>query len=345
MSETKKQEYPVMVSVLCTVYNHEKYLRKSLDGFVMQKTAFPFEVIINDDASTDGSATILREYEEKYPELFHIIYQTENQYSKKVGITATYLYPAARGKYIAFCEGDDYWTDPLKLQKQVDALEANPLCHMSMHRVCCCAENGDAIEKNYPSFSLDTGIISGEKFLHMFAKSHFVHTCSYVFDASFIKKFYPPLDPDHQVIPSPFGDASCAMFHACIGDLYYIDDSMSCHRMNSENGWTERFNRSSIDKKVAQKEQAIDMTRRFDSFSNYRYHDAFAERIFDRQCLIADITGDYRPLLQGENKTILRKNRSLRFQIRVYLSVLFPNTVPKLIKKYYQKKGIKIGEI
>ena len=122
-----------LVSIVCEVYNHEPYLRQCLDGFVMQKTSFPYEILIHDDASTDGSANIIREYEAKYPELFKPIYQTENQYSKGVQMWASIQFPRAKGKYIAICEGDDYWTDPMKLQRQVDFLEANNEYSMCFH--------------------------------------------------------------------------------------------------------------------------------------------------------------------------------------------------------------------
>ena len=116
----------IMVSIVCVVYNHERFLRDTLNGFVSQVTNFPIEILIHDDASTDGSAAIIHEYEKKYPNIFFPIYQTENQYSKGVKIADVLLYPRCRGKYIAICEGDDYWTDPHKLQKQYDALERNP---------------------------------------------------------------------------------------------------------------------------------------------------------------------------------------------------------------------------
>jgi len=92
----------------------------------MQKTTFPFEILIHDDASTDGTADIIREYEAKYPDIIKPIYQRENQYSKGIKISQVYQFPRAQGKYIALCEGDDYWIDPHKLQKQVDYLERNP---------------------------------------------------------------------------------------------------------------------------------------------------------------------------------------------------------------------------
>lgn len=115
----------ILVSIICNTYNHEPYIRQCLEGFVMQKTNFPFEVLIHDDASTDNTADIIREYEVNYPDIIKPIYQTENQYSKKTGIMKTFQYPRVKGKYIALCEGDDYWIDSLKLQKQVDFLEKN----------------------------------------------------------------------------------------------------------------------------------------------------------------------------------------------------------------------------
>lgn len=115
-----------LVSINCTAYNHEVYIRNTLEGFLMQKTDFKFEILIHDDASTDQTANIIREYEKKYPEIIKPIYQKENQFSKNISISKQFQYPRARGKYIAICEGDDYWTDPYKLQKQVDFLEAHP---------------------------------------------------------------------------------------------------------------------------------------------------------------------------------------------------------------------------
>lgn len=118
-----------LVAIQCLVYNHEPYLRDCLEGFVMQQTNFLFVAIVHDDASTDGSAAIIREYEEKYPDIIKPIYETENQYSKGNGIVTRIMNAAIEAtgaKYVAMCEGDDYWIDPLKLQKQVDFMEANP---------------------------------------------------------------------------------------------------------------------------------------------------------------------------------------------------------------------------
>lgn len=104
-----------LVSISCITYNHDNYIREAIEGFLMQKTTFPVEILIHDDASTDNTATIIKEYEIKYPQLIKPIYQTENQYSKKDGTIGRIQRGRARGKYYATCEGDDYWTDPLKL--------------------------------------------------------------------------------------------------------------------------------------------------------------------------------------------------------------------------------------
>lgn len=125
----------IMVSICVLSYNHEKYLRDCLDGIVMQKTSFPIEAWVHDDASTDSSADIIKEYQQKYPDIIKPILQKENQYSKlHGGILDTIVFPQCIGKYIALCEGDDYWTDPYKLQKQVAFMEAHPECSVSFHR-------------------------------------------------------------------------------------------------------------------------------------------------------------------------------------------------------------------
>lgn len=125
MSEVKP-----LVAIHCLVYNHSPYLRDCLEGFVTQQTNFPFVAIVHDDASTDNSAAIIREYEQKYPHIFKPIYEIESIY-KKGGFGAIdnvmlHAINATNAKYVAMCEGDDYWTNPLKLQKQVDFMEANP---------------------------------------------------------------------------------------------------------------------------------------------------------------------------------------------------------------------------
>ena len=130
-----------LVSVACITYNHEKYIEDAIEGFLVQETDFPFEILIHDDASTDNTANIVREYAEKYPNIIKPIFQKENQYSKgkKIFPIVTHL---CAGDYIAICEGDDYWTDPKKLQTQVVFLEENPDYVITYTAVKAFDENG-----------------------------------------------------------------------------------------------------------------------------------------------------------------------------------------------------------
>ena len=126
-------EKPV-VSICCITYNHALFLRKCLDGFLMQQTSFPIEILIHDDASTDGTDEIVREYAARFPGIVFPQFEEENQYSKpNHKYIDLYNYERARGKYIAYCEGDDYWTDPSKLQKQVDFMESHPEYSVCFH--------------------------------------------------------------------------------------------------------------------------------------------------------------------------------------------------------------------
>ena len=127
-----------LVSISCITYNHASYIKECIDGFLMQKTNFNFEVLIHDDHSTDGTEEIIKEYAKQYPDIIKPLFEKENQYSlgKPIG-SAVWNLPRARGEYIAICEGDDYWTDPYKLQKQVDFLESHPdygMCYTKVKR-------------------------------------------------------------------------------------------------------------------------------------------------------------------------------------------------------------------
>ncbi|MET3019167.1 glycosyltransferase [Flavobacterium hydatis] len=123
-SWTNNDTKPV-VSILCDTYNHEGFIKETLEGFLSQVTTFPFEIIIHDDASTDKTAIIVKEFVDRYPLIIKPIFEKENQYSKKVNFWSDLTFPMAQGKYIALCEGDDYWIDSSKIQKQVDFLESN----------------------------------------------------------------------------------------------------------------------------------------------------------------------------------------------------------------------------
>lgn len=138
----------LLVSVCVVTYNHERYLAKCLDGILGQVTNFKVEIVVGEDASTDATKSILKSYEQKYPNSIRAIY-----HSKNVGISANFfdhVFTKMTGKYIAWCDGDDHWTDPYKLQKQVDFLEAHPDCAITFHDVISINQNDAIIKIDHP---------------------------------------------------------------------------------------------------------------------------------------------------------------------------------------------------
>lgn len=208
-----------LVSIRCLVYNHEPYLRKCLDGFVMQKTDFAFEAIVHDDASTDNSAAIIREYAEKYPDIIKPIYETENQYSKKDGSLRNIMNAACNGKYIALCEGDDYWIDSLKLKKQVDFMESHP-------DFMLCGTNGLIVWENQiqrPSY-FNNEIQSEEVSLKDLTSKWFFPTASLFYRREVFEN-YPEWTKD---IYS--GDLTLVLIAKYFGKIYYLSDYTCVYR-------------------------------------------------------------------------------------------------------------------
>jgi glycosyltransferase involved in cell wall biosynthesis len=143
----RKYDKPI-VSILCLVYNHEKYVEDAIRGFLLQVTEYPYEVLIHDDASDDGSVEIIKKYEKEYPNIIKPIYQKENQWSKNDALIRNMQYGRAKGKYIAYCDGDDCWVDPKKLQIQIDYLESHPQIAISSHDAVVVDENYKLIKKS-----------------------------------------------------------------------------------------------------------------------------------------------------------------------------------------------------
>ena len=260
----------IMVSVVCTAYNHEKYIRQCLDGFVMQKTNFKFEVIVHDDASTDNTANIIREYEKRYPDIIKPIYQKENQYQKGVDIVKPICMKYAKGMYVAFCECDDYWTDKRKLQKQFDAMEKNPSCKMCLCKVRAVQENGEQMEQTYPSFELFTGLYKTDESLKMICKEYAFQTSSYFLETVSLKEYY--IEEPIFMKVSPVGDWPMLLYFSRF-DIYYINDEMSCYRKNAVGNFSTTMNVSSVEKQKKYYMSMIAMIKSFDQYTNYRYHE------------------------------------------------------------------------
>lgn len=222
------------VLVKCYTYNHEKYIEQALMGFVMQKTDFPFLALVIDDCSTDGNVKIIRKYEDKYPEIIKGIYLTENHYSKGKS-TTVYTEPYEKeAEYIALCEGDDFWTDPLKLQKQHDELEAHPECTICFGRVRKVRADGSRMTATIPRFfRFRRREISLEDLMRMkFGKGHSTfQTSSFFFRSSMAAK---KEELKASLLRNlPYGDLGVMLTCLINGGGRIVQDVMSCYRVGS----------------------------------------------------------------------------------------------------------------
>lgn len=220
-----------VVSIKCLAYNHEKYIADALDSFLMQKTTFPFEIIVHDDASKDRTASIISEYQKAFPHIVKPIYEKENQYSKGSGIMNRIIDEQITGEYVALCEGDDYWTNEDKLQLQFDAMEKHP-------KVDICAH---AVRKINAASGKVLGIISPQKESGVISVSRviaggggFVGTNSLFYR----KKVFDSELPFRKLLEI---DYTLQVQGALRGGMLYLNDCMADYRFMSVGSWSVRY--------------------------------------------------------------------------------------------------------
>ena len=242
-----------MVSVIVSCYNHERFIRACLDGILMQETDFPVEIVIHDDASTDGSAAIIREYIVRNPGVYNAVLSEENQYSKGISTWGKILFPRVRGKYVAMCEGDDYWTDPHKLQRQVDFLESHPDFTLSFHNAIIHYEDGG--KPDHLNGKLETREYTEKEVIW---NHYLIATASMLYPAWILKsEIYKEVQRSDKFM---YGDEP--LKKACIhyGRAYAFADAMSVYRKHSAGATSTIFG---IDNLESQLIHAIESKRIF----------------------------------------------------------------------------------
>ena len=285
----------------------------------MQETDFPFEVIVHDDASTDRTADIIREYESKFPKIIKPIYETENQYSKRDGSLARTILPFLKGKYVAFCEGDDFWCDACKLQSQYDALEENPNCSICLHNVQVICENGEKKGNELlPRTKFEHGVITQSEYAFLLLLKA---QCTFQFSSYFTKTEYlkriQQNKPDYYKY-AHVGDEKLQRYCLNEGDAFFIDRVMSCYRTQSCGSWNMREHSTKSQKKKHM-EEMIKMDEAYDVYTNFRFHHFIELGKKERFWNYLLQTRQYKEIFKDENRNKLPEiSLARKFRYKIY---------------------------
>ncbi|WP_375740596.1 glycosyltransferase family 2 protein [Pseudomonas boanensis] len=227
-----------VVSVVCLTYNQDKYIEDAIRGFLIQRTSFPFEVIIHDDASTDSTAQKILEYKERYPNIIKPVIQAENQYSKAPFSVMSEAFKVASGEYVAICEGDDFWIDELKLQSQFSMMKQNPEIKICFH---ACHETGGGrvkqLLKRFLLYPKKAGVIDAKEVIR--------NGGGYVPTASIFLKRTEFMNFPGWFAACPVGDYLLQIILANPGGALFSPKVMCVYRKFAEGSWSAKIAKSS----------------------------------------------------------------------------------------------------
>ncbi len=315
----------IMVNIICDTYNHEKYIADALESFVMQKTNFAFEVLVHDDASTDRTAEIIRDYEKRYPDLIKPIYETENQYSKEDGSLERIQYGRVKGKYIALCEGDDYWTDEYKLQQQYDYMESHQECSLVAHLALT-----DDLRKhkmrpytNYDFSSPRNCELSAEQVI----KKHILFPTA----SMFFRKIHYDINADFLKTVRNY-DYVYKILFATEGTVYVIPKVMSVYRLGVKGSWTERvgWDDNAI---IEHLKNSIEILEQINKYREYKFDDAIKHEILRRKFITLVKLADIQKLKEPPYVRLYKK-LPIKKKIGIYLHKYFPTIYFRIRRAY-----------
>ena len=326
---------PVLVSVSCITFNHGRFLRKALDSFLEQETDFRYEILIHDDASTDDTIEIIRDYAERYPDVIRPLYEEENQYSKGISnISGVFNFPRAQGTLIAMCEGDDYWCDPHKLQKQADHMLAHPECALCCHAAGIVSEDGAFRSERVIRPFAETKVLQPEEVI---SRKTNLPTASLMFRAEYAKRL------PQWYFDCPVGDIPLQLWMLMQGSVYYADEVMSMYRMGRQGSWGEMMDREELEKLTARWEEhyrAMEILYgAFDRDTGGRWHEAVRDAL-GRQRFHIDLKEDHNYAVKdpGNRKYLAELPDTERQLLR--LKAYMPGVYGFLQKTWHSVRGI-----
>lgn len=308
----------IKVSIICTAYNHERYIEQAIKGFLMQETSFAFEILINDDASTDDTPSIIKYYENQYSNIF-ATYQSVNQYSLGKSVSNE-LFRRARGEYIAICEGDDFWIDKLKLQKQFDFMEANPEYSLCVHAGLCCYEDGVLMKNGFIPYQQDKSVKTEE-----IIERWLFPTASLFYRKSSRKDIIIPFKGK-----APCGDYPLTVYLALQGKVYYFASPMCVYRRDSISSLSRYF-KTSKEKDINRIDRLQELAGRINDFTGYKYDEVIKKFM---------VNNEYSKLMLERNINAVRVSKLYRYlskkmKLKIFCAIYFPFILS--IKETYHK--------
>ena len=326
----------IEVSVCCITYNHRAFIEQALESFLSQETTFRYEIIVHDDCSIDGTTEVLKLYEDMYPDIVHVIYETTNQYSqnKKKSMLMDYTIPHAKGKYIAVCEGDDFWCDIHKLQKQYELLENNEDLSCSFHDAKICNISGKIISNSSLKYRrvYDNSMprrYSCDEVIEM----DFYPTASLFFRRDILKN-----------LPEYFHNGVCEDLPLRItlghyGNSYCFNYPMSVYRIGNSNSASGKIINNG--KKIA---ETLDVhcwiLNEFDIYTNNMHHSAVENEIRVKQFEKYIALKDFKMVTSKSYENIY-KNLNNKEKMKIWLKCKAPRLYCVCKKIFYL---VKIGE-
>lgn len=323
--------HDIQVSIKCTAYNHEKYIEQALDSFLLQNTNFPFEIIIHDDKSTDKTLTIIERYLVKFPHIIRVIVEKENLYSQnKKNLINHKMDKIAKGKYIALCEGDDYWIDKNKLQMQFEALENHPECSSAFSKTCYVDVHGVDIRDTIPPRDVD---ISGVFDLDDFVREQFgnckwvLHTSGFFYRSKYANEMRR--ERDRQFKDFPYGDITIVLFLLLKGKGFLINRVQTCYRYLS--GGYNSSVRADVKRNIHDIRKLCDGLNNFDEQTKFIYHKHIQHRVVRAQFDI--------DRLNKATIALFRNAYWVQIPMREHIGAIIESLNPKLYKILKGNKG------